>query len=125
MFWMLPYLAGITTCYLRQRFNVNSGLWASTANQSVYLSGSLIAINELVGNAGIEMFYAESSGGVPIIIVEENFDNSEYKLLTGVTANAIPLSTNTDKGSDGYIDIYISFLVNSHVRISSIRLFLH
>lgn len=114
--------SGITKCHLRQRFNKNSGLWASTENQPVFLSGNLIAINQLAGETGIEMFYVESSGGSTIPIVQQNFDNSRYKFLIGVTENPIPLSTNTDLGDNGYIDIYISFLENSHVRISSIQI---
>src|SRR5882672_703556 len=114
--------SGITSCHLRQRFNTNSGLWASTASQSVFLSGSFIAINQLAGNSSVEMFYAESTGGSPISILQETFDNSGYKLLTGATATPIPLSTNTDTGTDGYIDIYLSFLANSHIRISSIQI---
>lgn len=113
--------SGITSCHLRQRFSKNSGLWASTATQSIFLSGSLIAINQLAGTTGIEMFYVESSGGSPISILQGTIDNSGYKLLNGVTGSAIPLSTNTDVGNSGYIDIYIAFLANSHVRISSIQ----
>lgn len=112
---------GITACYLRQRFNKNSGLWASTTTQSIFLAGSVIAINQLAGNSSVEMFYVESTGGSPISILQGTFDNSGYKLLTGVTALPIPLSTNTDVGEDGYIDIYLSFLPNSHIRLSSVQ----
>lgn len=112
---------GITGCLLRQRFNVNSGLWASTANEPIFLSGTLIARNESAGTSGIQMFYAESTGGLPIAIVDAPFDNSGYQLLTGVTASAIPLSTNTDIEDNGYIDIYLSFLNSSHVRVSSLQ----
>lgn len=113
--------SGITSCHLRQRFSKNSGLWASTATQSIFLAGSLIAINQLAGTSGIEMFYVESSGGTPVSILQGTIDNSGYKLLSGVTSSAIPLSTNTDTGNAGYIDVYIAFLANSHVRMSSIQ----
>lgn len=113
--------SGVTSCLLRQRLNVNSGLWASTANEPIFLSGTLIARNEVVGTTGIQMFYAESSGGLPVVIVDGSFDNSGYQVITGVTATAIPASTNTDTGNDGYIDIYLSFNPSSHVRISSIQ----
>lgn len=112
---------GITSCLLRQRLNVNSGLWASTADEPIFLSGTLIARNEGAGTTGIQMFYAESSGGSPVIIVDGAFDNSGYQVLTGVTAAAIPASTNTDMGDEGYVDIYLSFNPSSHVRISSIQ----
>jgi hypothetical protein len=112
---------GVTNCKLRQRFNVNSGLWSSTADEPVFLSGTFIARNESAGTTGIQMFYVESTGGLPVLIVDEAFDNSGYQLLTGVTELPIPSSTNTDTGSDGYVDVYLSFLSNSHVRFSSIQ----
>jgi len=112
---------GITSCLLRQRLNVNSGLWASTANEPIFLSGTLVARNEVAGTTGIQMFYAESTGGLPVVIIDGSFDNSGYQVITGVTDAAIPASTNTDTGTDGYIDIYLSFNPSSHVRISSIQ----
>ncbi len=112
---------GITTCNLRQRFNVNSGLWASTANQSIFLAGTLIAVNQNAGTTGIQMLYAESTGGLPVIIVDATFNNSAYQVLTGVSAAPIPSSTNTDVADEGFIDIYLSFAANSHVRVSSIQ----
>lgn len=112
---------GITACFLRQRFNVNSGLWASTSNEPIFISGTMIARNEAAGTTGLQMFYAESSGGSPIAIIDQSFNNGGYSVLTGVSASAIPASTNTDIGLDGYIDIYISFLTGSHVRISSLQ----
>jgi len=112
---------GITDCKLRQRLNVNSGLWASTADEPIFLAGTLIARNEGAGTTGIQMFYVESSGGLPVTIVDAAFDNAGYQLLTGVTASAVPASTNTDLGNEGYIDIYLSFNPSSHVRISSIQ----
>ena len=112
---------GITSCYLRQRLYLNSGLWASTANQSIFLTGTLIARNELAGSSGIEMFYVESIGGSPIPIVDAAFDNSGYHVLTGITAAPIPLSTDTNTDYAGYVDIYLSFLIGSDVRISSIQ----
>lgn len=112
---------GITDCKLRQRFNVNSGLWSSTSNESIFLAATLIARNENSGTTGIQMFYSESSGGLPVSIVDAAFDNSGYQLITGVTAAPIPTSTNTDMGDQGYIDIYLSFNPTSHVRISSIQ----
>jgi hypothetical protein len=112
---------GITVCNLRQRFNVNSGLWASTATESIFLSGTLIAENQNSGSSGIQMFYDASSGGSPIIIVDASFDNSGYQLIMDGTTEALPLSTDTNIGDNGYVDIYLSFLLNSHVRISSIQ----
>lgn len=113
--------AGITVCNLRQRFNVNSGLWSSTANQAIFLAGTLIAVNQNAGSTGIQMLYAESTGGLPVVIVDALFDNSAYQVLSGVTAAPVPTSTNTDTGDEGFIDIYLSFNPNSHVRISSIQ----
>jgi hypothetical protein len=117
--------AGITSCFLRQRFYTNSGLWTSTLipsgqTQQIFLSAAMIATNVLTGTTGVQMFYEESTGAGPIKILDAPFDNSGYILLQGTSAAPIPLSTNSDAGSAGYVDIYISFLVNTHVRISSI-----
>lgn len=113
--------AGITSCLLRQRFNVNSGLWASTDTEEIFLAGTFVARNEVAGTTGIQMFYAASSGGSPIIIVDGAFDNSGYQAINGVTADALPLSTDTNTDAAGYIDIYLSFSLSSHVRVSSIQ----
>lgn len=112
---------GITACYLRQRLNVNSGLWASTSTQTIFLATTVVARNEGAGTSGIQMFYAESSGNMPLNILDASFDNSGYVELKGVSETAVPISTNTDEGDNGYVDIYLSFLTGSHVRISSIQ----
>ena len=111
---------GVSACYLRQRFPYNSGLWASTPDHPIFLAGSFLARNESVGTTGVQMFYVESSGGSPIVIVDGSFSSS-YTIVTGSTANAIPQSTNTDSGKDGYVDIYLSFITGSHVRLSAIQ----
>lgn len=66
------------------------------------------------------MFYSDG-GGTPVIIVDGTFDNSEFVQVTGATATQLPLSTNSNSGTAGYIDIYLSFLPNSHVQVSSIQ----
>jgi len=111
---------GITTCYLRQRFPANSGLWASTANDNIFLAGSLLVRNEVLGTTGIQMLYSPSSGGTPIVIVDGTFQ-SNYQVLSGSTDDAIPASNDVNSGVDGYIDIYLSFTPSSHVRVSSIQ----
>lgn len=113
--------SGITACYLRQRMNVNSGLWSSTSTKDVFISALMIARNENSGSSGVQMFYEESSGGTPVTILDSSFDNSSYQTLHGASTFKIPLSNNTDTGNDGYIDIYISFLASSNVRVSSIQ----
>jgi hypothetical protein len=112
---------GITSCLLRQRFAANSGLWASTANQQIFLAGTFIARNENSGSTGLDLFYVDSTGSSPITIVSATFDNSGYTVQTGATASAIPLSTDTNTGEDGFIDIYFSFSPSSHIRISSVQ----
>lgn len=111
---------GVTACYLRQRFPYNSGLWASTPNHPLFLSGSFVARNESVGTTGIQMFYVESTGGSPVVVVDGTFE-SNYQIIQGATSNAIPQSTNTDSGKDGYIDIYLSFISGSHVRLTALQ----
>lgn len=112
---------GITECKLMQRFNVNSGLWASTEDEPIFLSGTLIARNEGAGTSGIQMFYIDSNVSDPILIIDASFDNSKYQFLTGVTQSVVPLSTNSDSGNEGFVEIYLSFLPSSHIRISSIQ----
>lgn len=112
---------GITECLLRQRFSNNSGLWASTDNQDIFLSGTFIARSETVGSVGVQMFYIESSGGLPILIVDASVTNSSFTVLTGSTQDPIPASNNTDVGENAYIDIYLSFTAGSEIRISSIQ----
>ena len=112
---------GITSCSLRQRLYVNSGLWASTANESIFLAGAFVAINEAAGTTGLQMYYIASSGGSPILVVDGSFDNSGYQLITGTTADPLPLSSDTNSGNAGYVDIYLSFLIGSHIRLSSIQ----
>jgi len=112
--------AGITACYLRQRYFYNSGLWASTSNVSLFLSGSVLVRNENLGTTGIQMFYNESSGGTPVTIIDGTFESS-YKILTGASTDAIPLSNDTNSGRDGFVDIYLSFTSNSHVRVSAVQ----
>lgn len=112
---------GITACKMRQRFNINSGLWASTSTNPLFLSGTMIAKNQNNGTTGIQMFYLESSGGSPINIIDATFDNSGYVLLNGVTTDPIPLSNDTNSGANGYVDVYVSFLSGSNVRISSLQ----
>lgn len=112
--------AGITECFMRQRFSYNSGLWATTPDHQISLSGCFVARNEDVGTAGIQMLYEESSGGGQVVIVDGSF-STNYVLVSGTTAAPIPQSTNTDLGKDGYIDILLSFPTLSHTRITSIQ----
>ncbi len=113
--------SGITSCLLRQRLSTNSGLWASTDNQSIYLGGTLVARNENTGTSGVQMYYEESSGGSPVLILDASFTNADYSEVLGGTDLPIPLSTNTDTGTDGFVDIYLSFIPSSHIRISSVQ----
>lgn len=111
---------GITACFLRQRFLYNSGLWASTANAPLFLAGSYVARSESVGTTGIQMFYQTSAGASPVLIVDGSFQGA-YQLISGSTTAMIPPSTDTNVGIAGYIDIYLSFITGSHVRVSSIQ----
>lgn len=113
--------AGLTACYLRQRMKTNSGLWASTDDQSIYLSGCIVGRNENVGNSGVQIIYRPSSGNPDVIILDGLITSGSYSLQTGVTESAIPASADTNKGTDGYVDILVSFLASSHVRISSVQ----
>lgn len=111
---------GITQCLVRQRFNINSGLWSSTSIQPVFLSGSIVARSESVSPVGIQMFYEESTGAGPILILDASFE-STYEFISGSTTDAIPQSSNTDSGTNGYVDVYLSFTAGSHLRFSAVQ----
>jgi hypothetical protein len=113
---------GITSCLLRQRFPANSGLWTSTTDSPIFLSGSFIGENQNGGTTGVQMFFDESSGvnAFPGILIVNGTFGTEYSVASGSTA-AIPASTNTDSGTSGYVEIYLSFTLGSHVRISAIQ----
>jgi hypothetical protein len=115
--------AGITFCYLSQRFNTNSGLWSSTITDSLFLSTALLARNELGADTSIQMYYHASSGTATLVpIFDEAIPTGiSYTLYTGSSGVAIPVSDNSDSGESGYIDIYISFASNSTTRISSVQ----
>lgn len=111
---------GITQCFLRQRFPYNSGLWSSTGSVSIFLAGSYVAKNQGTGTVGLQMFYVESSGGSPVLIVDGTFP-STYTLISGSTLEAMPQSNNTNFGKDGYIDIYLSFNASTNIRVSAVQ----
>lgn len=113
--------AGITSAKLRQRMNLNSGLWSSTEDNDIFLAGLFVGRNEIAGTAGIQMYYEESSGGGPVLIVDGEVDNGAYTVELGNTAEAIPVSTNVNSGVDGYVDIYLTFNASNHVRVSSVQ----
>lgn len=111
---------GIGTCYLRQRFNYNSGLWTSNSGFPVFLNGSFIAQNQSGGTVVIGMFYREpTSGFIPIQIVNATV-STLYTLFQGGTVSQIPLSGDTGLGQNGYVDIYFSLA--GHIKISSVEL---
>lgn len=121
-----PYLmdinvsTGITECLLRQRFSTNSGLWASTDNQAIYVAGTFMARSQTSGTAVVQMFYEESTGSAPVVIIDAVVSNVSYETYSGSSIQ-IPASNDTNSGSAGYVDIYISFTANSEVRLSSIQ----
>jgi hypothetical protein len=106
--------SGVTECFLRQRFNNNSGLFASG-----FLAGNFVARNEGVGTIGIELLYNESSGlTTPITIVSGSIDTTYDEQQGSVE---IPDSSNTQSGDSAYVDIYLSFPTNSVSRVTSIQ----
>ncbi len=113
--------AGISKCHLIQRMNVNSGLWASTPTQDIFLTGAFVARNETAGFGGLQMFYEESTGGAPVSIVDAQLSDIGYLYFTGTTANPIPQSTNTDLGEDGFINIFLSLQASQHISVSSVQ----
>lgn len=115
--------SGISSCYLSQRFNANSGLWASTLADNIFLSTNLMARNELPADTSIQMYYNASSGTSTLIPIFDKMipSGTAYTMYTGSSVSSIPLSDDTNSGTSGYVDIYISFTPGCHVRISSVQ----
>lgn len=116
--------AGVTTCFIRQRMFTNSGLWASTVvdsdENSLFLTGTILAKNVVAGTAQLTMTYLESSGNAAQDIFTQSFGNSDYTVISGFVEVDQSLDTNT--GTSAYVDIYISFLPSAHVQLTSIQL---
>lgn len=115
--------SGVSSCYLSQRFNTNSGLWSSTTSDTLYLSTALLVRNELGADTSIQMYYHASSGTATLVpIFDEAIPTgASYTLYTGSSEVPMPVSDNANSGTSGYVDIYISFASNSTVQISSVQ----
>lgn len=110
---------GVSNCYLRQRFNVNSGLWSSGLLYDLFLNASFVARNEGGGNVQLDLFYQESNGNPAVTLLSSSVSGGAYLFYTD-TGVQIPASTNTD-AADGYIDIYLSIPSGAHVRVSALQ----
>jgi hypothetical protein len=115
---------GISSCYLRQRFSSNSGLWTSTASNALFLSLGILVKNIINADTEIRMFYQASNGSqatTPLELMAKEIPQlSDYTYYTA-SSPQIPVSTDTFSGEDGYVDIYISFEPGSLVAISSVQ----
>jgi len=121
-----PYVLDVevsagTTCRLIQRLKVNSGLWASTDDQEIFLAGVMVGTNINVGDAAVNMYYKESSSATGILVAAGSFANGSYSITKSGTLDPIPLSTNGSSSSDGYVEIYLEFAGSTHVRVSSLQ----
>lgn len=115
--------AGVSYCYLRQRFYHNSGLWGSTENNAIFLSTNIVAKTNSGGDQSIQMWYNASSGtNGPVLILDgELVSGAGFVMFTGGSAAAIPQSDNGDTSETGYVDIYIQFALSSVTEISSVQ----
>lgn len=118
----LTVSAGVTKCWFRQRFGVNSGLWSSVTNGPIFLSASITAENQGVGTSGVQIIYIPSTGTGQTTILDFSFPGTTYTTHNETSAAAIPASNNTDVGNAGYIDIVVAFATGSHTRFSSIQI---
>lgn len=113
----------VTTCLLRQRLYVNTGLWTSTATTDVFLAGTLLG-KGISGNVGVSMYFRESSGvnaSTPVRILSGLFGTGGFTLVKGGTEDPIPSSTNSQSGTNAYVDIYLEFSPSTQVQISSVQ----
>lgn len=114
--------AGVTNVKLTQRFYKNSGLWASTSGNNVYLSASFMARSISASPQNLTMYYTESNPlYTPVPIVSGSF-NSVYTFIEGGTSSQIPSSIDSISGSDAYVDIYLALDENAHISVTSINL---
>jgi len=116
---------GISYCYLRQRFDSNSGLWTSTSNNALFLSLGILVKNLINADTEIKMFYKASNGSEatsPLELMTKQIGQlSDYTYYTAGSPQ-IPVSTDTFSGQAGFVDIYISFAPGSSLAISSIQI---
>lgn len=113
--------SGITKCLLQQTMNVNSGLWASTTDQTIFLTGMFVAKNQNAGTVSVSMYYVDSDGNTPVLIMSGSINNGGYTLQSGVTTTPIPISADPNSGVEGFTNIYLELVANTHIRISSIQ----
>lgn len=114
--------SGVTNTKLVQRIRKNSGLWSSTTNSDIFLSGSFLARNETAGTQSLSLYYKQSnpSNYTPILIAQGSF-STIYTYISGGTSLPIPSSSDSNLGDSGYVDIYIDIPDNAHVSVTSIN----
>jgi hypothetical protein len=114
----------ITSCQLRQRFNSNSGLWTSTASESLFLSGGIVVKNLVNVSTTVSIWYRASSGdnhNVPVQILSATIGpSSDYTYYSGGSIQ-IPVSDDPLEGDNGYVDIYVQFTPGSSIEVTSIQ----
>jgi len=111
----------IETCYLRQRMDANSGLWASTLGEKTYLSGSFIAENTGGSSATLSLTYRDSNTAVVTPIVQAVINTAAGYVESKDSSDAIPVSTNATSGVSGWIDILLNIPPASTISVSSIQ----
>lgn len=124
-FYLKVQTTGLTSTRLQQTLSTNSGLWTSTAFDPIFLSASVTLQNELNSPAAINIYYEASSGSsftTPILILGENLaPTAPWAAYQGSTANSIPTSDDTNAGTAGFVNIYVSFPSNSTVDITNLQ----
>jgi len=110
----LDVSANITTCYLRQRFSSNSGLWSNG-----FLSSYIVA-KRLSGSASssVEMIYSPSSGTATSTLLSTAIteDFAAYYATEEIGA-----SDNSQSGTNSYTDIIVSLPAQAVTAVTSIQ----
>lgn len=113
----------VTNVKLMQKFSQNSGLWASTSQDNIYLSGMFLARSESSPSVNLGMYYVDDSlTPTPVLICDGDVSTVFTKIRNGLTSPT-PLSSNTNKGFQGSSSVYISIPDNSSISITSLNLF--
>lgn len=106
--------ANITTCYLRQRFPSNSGIWSNG-----FLSTYIVA-KKLSGSSSssVQMIYSPSSGTQQTTLLSTNLteDFAPY-----FATEELGASDNSQSGVSAYTDILVSLPAQAVTAVTSIQ----
>lgn len=112
--------SGITACKLRQRFDANAGLWATNSTNNRYLIAG-VAARAVGSNVDLEIVYLDD-GNAALSIMTKTATTSGFTFLKDNDPILVPTSNNSNSGTEGYVDVYLSIPSPATVDVSSFML---